>query len=229
MQDDHNLNTSESGNVLLIILLAVVLIGALSVAIQGTSSQNAHIDNETIVIRMTEAQRYAGQLERGVAFIMQNGKSESDIRFSHPDADADYGDLNTDTDKSDQVFANEGGGVEYESAPSGINDGSTWEFYGNTALPEVGSDEADLVAVLPNVTFAFCEKVNAQIGNSTIPLDTATCIKGTDNTRISDASQFTSSPNTTNETSFTIKPAMSGCIQCTSGNTYHYFHVLMAR
>ncbi len=231
---DNNNQSNQNGNVMVIILLAIVLLGALSVALQGTSSQNAHIDNETLIIRASEVQRYASELERGVSFIMQNGFSESDIRFAHPDANADYGDLSADSDKSDQLFSREGGAAKYRPPPDGINDGSLWEFYGNTALPEVGSNAADLIAVLPNVTQAFCEKINAVIGYDTTiqPTDSATCINSGAAARFDDSTQFAlglNAVNTVVEATFSLKPSMSGCVQCTSDNSYHFFHVLMAR
>ncbi len=221
---------SQSGNVLIIILLAIVLIGALTAALQGTSQQSSHIDNETLVLRISEVQRYASELERGVTFIMQNGFSESDIRFAHPDAHTDYGDLGADTDKSDQMFDRIGGGARYRLHPKDVNDGSAWEFYGNTALPDVGSSRAELIAVLPNVTQAFCEKANSMIGyGATQPIDPATCINSGASERFDGGMQFASSPNTVTEATFSLKPSLSGCVQCSSDSSYHFFHVLMAR
>ncbi len=221
---------SESGNVLVIILLAIVLIGALTAALQGTSQQNAHIDNETLILHISEIQRDAAEMARGIRFVMQNGLSENDIRFAHPDAHSDYGDLAADTDKSDQLFSREGGGTQYKSPPPDINDGSAWEFYGHTALPQVGSDAAELIAVLPNVTQSFCTKINNIVGyNTTQPQDSATCIHGGAATRFDSATQFDSSPNTVTEATFSFKPSTQGCVECTSDSSYHYFYVLMAR
>ena len=227
---DNNKNNSQSGNVLIIILLAIVLIGALTAALQSTSQQSSHIDNETLILRVSEVQRYASELERGVTFIMQNGFSESDVRFSHPDAHGDYGDLGADADKGDQLFAREGGAARYRLAPSDVNDESAWEFYGNTALPDVGSSKAELIAVLPNVTQAFCDRVNSNLGyDATQPTDSATCINSGASARFDDGTQFDATPNTTNEATFSLKPSMSGCVQCFSDNNYHFFHVLMVR
>ncbi len=224
------MNDGQSGNVLIIILLAIALIGALTVALQGSSQQSSHIDNETLILRISETQRYASELERGVTFIMQNGFSENDIRFAHPDAHSDYGDLGADTDKSDQLFDRIGGAARYRPPPKDVNDGSAWEFYGNTALPEVGSSRAELIAVLPNVTQAFCEKANSLIGyDATQPTDPATCINSGASERFDGGTQFASSPNTVTEATFSLKPSMSGCVQCSSDSSYHFFHVLMAR
>lgn len=220
---------NEDGNVIVIILLAIALIGALTAAIQGSSNKNANIDKETLILRVTEVQRYASELERAVNYIMYNNVSENDIRFAHPNADNDYGDLSTDSDRSDQVFHRDGGNATYKDAPDGINDGSAWEFYGNTALPEVGSDEADLIALLPNVTSDFCERANSMIGYTGQPQDSSTCINTGASARFDDGTQFSASPNTTTNASFSITPAMRGCIECISDGSMHYFHVLMAR
>ncbi|PCJ99357.1 MAG: hypothetical protein COA45_04780 [Zetaproteobacteria bacterium] len=223
-------NQYQSGNVLFIILLAVALIGALTVAIQGTSQQSGHIDKETLILRVSEIQRYAAELERGVNFIMQNGYSENDIRFSHPNAHSDYGDLGADSDKSDQMFDRIGGAAYYRTPPKGINDGSAWEFYGHTALPHVGSDRAELIVVLPNITQAFCERINNIIGyDATQPTDSSTCIHGGAAQRFDNTTQFPSSPNTVTDTTFSIKPSVQGCVQCSSDNSYHFFYVLMSR
>tara|TARA_B100001778_G_scaffold317188_1_gene304692 strand:- start:11 stop:706 length:696 start_codon:yes stop_codon:yes gene_type:complete len=221
---------TEKGNVLFIVLLAIVLIGALTLAVQQ-SGHDANIDKEKLIIRIAEVRRYTAELERGITFILQNGHSESDIRFAHPDADPDYGDLSADTDKSDQMFDRLGGAAQYREPPPGINDGSAWEFYGHTALPEVGTSAADLIAVLPNVTQSFCESYNKTLGydEAVQPEDTGTCIYNAASSRFDDGTQFYSSPNAVTDGSFTLRPSLSGCVQCTSDNTYHVFHVLMVR
>ncbi len=239
----------ERGNLLFMILLAVVLIGALTAAIQSTGRpEGANIDRETLVIRASEVQRYASELERAVLFILQqNGKSEVDIRFSHPDAHTDYGDLSADADPSDQVFHRTGGAAKYRAPPADIQTptGGNWEFYAGTHLPEVGSTKADLVAVLPNVTLAFCEKINdlnQQSGDQ--PEDTgAAAAAGNDPGDCVDAGalgrfdagrQFydtPSTPNTVDESTFTTMPGTQGCVQCVNigGAPYHFYHVLYAR
>lgn len=219
----------EQGNILFLVLLAVVLIGALTAAIHGSSQTSGNIDKETLVIRVSETKRYASELERAVMFILQNGKSEADIRFAHPDANSDYGDLSADSDPTDQVFHKDGGAAKYRVPPDGINDGSAWEFYGQTALPLVGSDAADLIAVLPNVNSDFCAQVNAGIGYAAQPTDSATCLNGGATSRFDDGTQFASSPNTVTDATFSVQPSTEGCVQCSVDGKYHYFRVLLAR
>jgi len=221
---------AQSGNILMIILIAIALIGALTVAIQGTSNQTATIDKETLVLRISEIRRYASELERGVAYVMQNGHSEVDIRFSHPELDEDYGDLSADTDKSDQVFAREGGGAIYRPPPSDITaESAQWEFFGTTSIPDVGSDKADLVAALGKVDPTFCDAINQSVGYAAQPEDPSTCLGEDLSNRFGASTQFLSSPNTVNDTTFSVTPSMEGCLECTSSGAQYYFRVLLAR
>ncbi len=241
-----NSNTPESGNILFMVLIAVVLIGLLTAVMMNTGGgENANIDEETLIIRVSEAQRHASELERAVMFITQSGKSEADLRFAHPDAPSTYGDLSADMDPSDQVFSPKGGSAGYKEPPADINDGSRWEFYGGTTIPGVASNRADLVIVLPNVTKQFCDKVNQMSGQDE-PEDTGgslasggaagNCVSMGAAGRFRDTQQFYATPNTMDESSFTqdpetnnARPALHACVHCAADNNYHYYHVLLAR
>ena len=256
--DHHNPRHGERGNVLFMILLAIALIGLLTAAVtRSNRPDGSNIDGEALVLRTSEVQRYASELERAVAFIMQQGFSESDIRFAHYDAHADYGDFAADSDKRDQVFDREGGGANYREPPKGVNDGSPWEFYASTHVPGMGrSDRAELVAVLPHVTKAFCDKVNALNGQNGTMDDDGTssasatnggsCVNAGAIARFDDARQFYSTINTMDESATSFehdpntsapRPAPQGCVKCavdTNGangtsDEYHFYHVLMTR
>jgi hypothetical protein len=237
-QNQHE-RAQENGNVIVFILIAVVLIGVVTAAIRSGGGESANIDSEQTAIRLSEVRQYASSLERGVAFIMQNGASEYDIRFAHADAPSHYGNINTTPDK--QVFSRLGGGVAYQKPPMGIQTTpAPWAFYGGNSLPNVGSLRPDLVAVLPNVTKSFCEAANKTLGYAPtiIPVDPSPgCINlGTSNAfSNSDGIDDTADdyrpandiPVGSGASAF-ITPATSGCVQC-SDNSYHYFHTLMAR
>lgn len=227
----------ESGNILFIILIAIVLIGALTAAISGSdNSESAGIDNETLVIRASEVQRYASELERGINYIMQNGASEEDIRFAIPTDTTNtsgYGDLAADTDKSDQMFHVDGGGANYRSVPNGVQvSAASWEFYGGTRIPGAGTDKADLIAVLPNVTAQFCDKVNELNNQTANPAE-----DGSGDINEGTAARFGSggtpvtfddaTPNTLNAATFSSTPALQACVNVSG--TYHFYHVIMPR
>lgn len=222
------------------ILAAIVLIGLLTAAIRATSRpEGASVDSETLDIAASRVRQYAAELEHAVSIVLGTGTSESDIRFAHPDANADYGVITSTPAR--QIFDPVGGAAEYRKAPAGVNDGSAWEFYGGTALPEVGSDRAELIAVLPNVTAEFCAKINEMNGYdpATQPQDTGAsaasggnpgdCLHGGASVRFGDSGQFFDTPNTVDAASFTRKPATQGCALCALDGEYHFFHVLLAR
>ena len=232
---NHNKNThapvTVSGNILFFILIAIFLIGAVTAAIRSGSQEGANIDKENVMINASAVQQYASNLERAVGIILQNGESESDLSFAHPDAASVYGTYGNSP--STEIFHPDGGGVDYQAPPEGISNGDAWEFYGNTHLPEVGTaSRPELIAVLPNVTEGFCEYINNSIGYSAQPIDSSTCLKSGDGLRFSSSQQFTSggSVNTVESATFSVKPSTSGCVECGSGTgNYHFFHVLMAR
>ena len=248
----------ERGNVLFMILIAVALIGLLTAAVsQSNRPQGSDIDPETLALRVSDAQRYAGELERAVNFVMRNGFSESDIRFANRKAHADYGDLSADPDTTDQIFDREGGGATYREPPDGVNDGSNWEFYGGTHIPGMGrADRAELVAVLPHVSQDFCDRVNElnqQSGTMTDDGTTAatganagSCVNLGAIGRFDAATQFYTTINTMDETNTSFehdantsaaRPAQQGCVTCSvdtngaNGTTdeRHFYHVLMTR
>lgn len=141
------------------ILGAIFLLGALTIMVRGSSTPGGGIDEERLIIRISEVQAYGRELEEAISYIFQNAHSEADIRFAHPDADVTYGDI-TDT-PSRQVFSRDGGGATYRPPASDIQTTPTnWVFSGNNSVPQIGSDKNDLVAFLPNVSQAFCMLLN---------------------------------------------------------------------
>ncbi|MBU0799725.1 MAG: hypothetical protein KKA05_01855 [Alphaproteobacteria bacterium] len=230
---------NESGNVIVFILMAVVLIGIVTAAIRSGGGERQNIDSEQLIIRAAEVRQYGSELERAVGFLLQNGVSEYDIRFAHTNASSDYGDINTNPET--QVFARQGGGAQYRVPALGLQTAqSNWNFYGNSALPRVGSSRSDLVAVLPNVTPEFCAAINKGNGYapSIIPIDPDPgCIETGDTSYFNDddgtadtADDYGATnviPIGTSPNEFLV-PAIQGCLRC-GDNSLHFFHVLIAR
>lgn len=226
---------TQSGNVIFFILLGIVLLGLVTAAMRSGGMEGSNIDSETTSISISRLKDQANAIERGITFIIQNGISETDLRFAHADAAAEYGNDPSITPQS-QLFNRAGGGVEYLPPPTGVNDGSDWEFFGNTHLPQVGSALPDLIAVLPHLTEAACTAINRQAGYTGTPTDdggasgSSDCIHSGASDRFSATTQFPGiASNTTNEGSFSIRPAMQGCVTCSVDGTRHYFRVLLAR
>jgi hypothetical protein len=225
---------SERGNILFMVLIAIVLIGTLTAVVSSTGDNNGSgIDQERLALHAGDVQRYASELERGVNYIVQNGLGEEAFRFSIPtntSAPFLYEELAADTDPRDQMFHPDGGAANYRAAPEGVqtSTGGAWEFYGNTQVPQVGSDRSDLIAVLPNVTLQFCEKINALNGQTdTQPLDGGGDIHNTSERFTTSTGYNDAAPNVLTSASFTKFPPLQACVQ--SGTDYHFYHVLYPR
>lgn len=220
----------ERGNVLLYILVAVVLLGLLTAALQGSDSLFEDVDREGNVIKATQVSRYGQELERAVRYVLDNGASESEIRFAFASAPSEYG--STATTPTFQVFSSTGGMARYRPPPANVAAVAQWDFYGHTAIPNVGSTLPDLVAVLGDVTEDFCGAVNQQLGLTAKPVDLAAgdtpdCVAGPVTSRF--VGTFDSTPNTMDPASFTKTPMMQACVLCASDNKNYYYYVLMAR
>lgn len=205
-------NHDENGNVIIMLLIAIALLGILTVMLQTSGQESSDISDEQLLINISSVQKYASELENGVTIILSNGNSESDIVFDNSVSETN-------------VFHSSGGAVKNIDAPSSVQTTpSAWEFRGTTAMPGVGTGVADLVAVLPNVTNSFCSKINEINGYSGQPDKGAgDCLtEGADF-----AGSFSAIPNTLDDTSFSKKPALQGCVKCDA--TYHFFHVLLKR
>ncbi len=220
---------NENGNILIILLMAVVLLGVLTMVISSKESGNKAIDDEQISLSINKIQTMSSQIAMGVDKLIRNGISETDIRFSHDKLNPDYG-VAGGSDSNAEVFHLDGGQISYQSPPKGINDGSEWEFMAHTALPDLGDNSySELVAILPNITDKYCDAINTRLGydiSVIYPEDTGACIY--DQTqRFSASNQYNdSSPNTINSASVKY-PFMEGCIKCSDKN--HYIKVLLVR
>lgn len=226
----------ESGNMIFIILLAIVLVGLVTAALRNSGLEMAGIDREEVIIRTSQVRQHAAEIERGVSYALQNGLSEADISFAHPDAPSGYGTYGTTP--AAEVFNPAGGGATWRNPPAGLSSGSGvygWEFYGTTAIPGAGTDRADLVAVLSNVSEAFCTKINEMNEQSGPPVDDGTCFftgtTGQFSPVAPPGSPFPSTPNTMNSGSFSKLPALEACVRCGNASTdpLHFYHVLLVR
>ena len=230
-------NHKQSGNVLIYILGAIFLLGLLVVLVKGSSTPGSNVDKEQLLIRVAEVQEYGQELERAIAYIMQSGHSEVDIRFAHPDADIAYGDI-TDT-PSRQVFSRSGGGAKYRKPPSDAQSTTTdWFFSGENIVVGVASsnscvtaDCTDLIALLMNVSKEFCVLINDKNGVENIgrnpPQDLGTMA-------YSDAfvGTYTITRHIKDDATLYLSGHLEGCFEgggTPPTGTYHYYRVLLAR
>lgn len=234
--DNLKRERGQAGNILVYIIGAIVLLGLLFAILRGNYHEGSDIDAEKAAIYISKVREQAADIERAVAFIQQNGFRESEIRFAHPDADAAaYGSISDEPGR--QVFSGEGGAAEYKLPPPGINDGTAWQFYATTHIPQIGTDteagrRSELIAVLPDVGKAFCFQMNAAL-RQRINLDVATdpaskgCVYDPGD-EFAGAFAEGSDANFIDHTKVTHLPPRELCVRCSDGS-FHYYRILLER
>lgn len=208
------------------ILLAIVLIGVLTVALRDNNGTNSDIDKESAGLKADQILAYSTELSQAVQTLLNNGTSETAIRFSTPGSTATYGDITLTP--TAQVFSKQGGNAVYRAPPknSTTNIASKWAFYAEASPPMIGSPKADLIATLLYLNDGTCRAINKRLGLSE-QLPSSTCPgsfstwNGTYNTSV-DAINWTPAPT---------MPVPQACVTCTvSGVTFNKFYtVLIAR
>ncbi len=227
---------TQCGNMLIYILGAIFLLGLLLVILKGNVQEGAGIDSDKITVRVQQIFTYANELERGVRNVTNNNAyGENDIRFGHPDSVVNYGLITSIPAR--QVFDETGGGVEYKTPPTDVNDGTQWQFYATTHIPDMGTDtpadsRAELLAVLPNVTRAVCERINLSLKQAiNLNNDTDSAANGcvhASGTPFTGTFVAGASANSLTTVEIPKHPAYELCVRC-NGGTFHYYRVLLSR
>lgn len=232
----------ERGSVLWFIMIAIVLLGAITIVIsRGGSTVDQSGDIEQIRIRSGQIMRYARSIESAIQDMRLRGVSENEISFENADTATDY--TNADCDAAADpnfpdclLFDVQGAGLSYNPPPSGTNDGSDWIFssannVGSAADP-VGTTLArsgnDLVMLLPNANTALCIQINRELNvgtPGTLPTDTA----GIDDTAFTGAY-----PNVLTiidaDPGLELDGQNAGCfIDANDSNKVYFYYVLLAR
>lgn len=204
------------GNVLFMLLIAVALLAALTVAVTRSDQGSITLSREQSSLSADKLLSFGADLKRGVEGLLRMGHSESTLSFAHHDL-VGYGTPGTNPTR--EVFHIQGGGVAFVSVPNSINDGHQWEFYGYSSAPGVGdADRPELMLVLPNVTDAFCTAFNQKIGLDETPDG---CVHNTAN-RFNGTFAATGAANTLNPAEFSRIPAPYACVRCSTTNQIYY-------
>ncbi len=220
---------AQSGNVFFVILLGITMFAALTGALVQMDRGTSNVSNERVEVAASQALRYISQLKQSVDFLYQDGVSEANIRFSHPKADSQYGDIATNTNY--QVFSENGGGLAYTQPPKDISASDIdYDFFGFSAAPQVGTSAPDLMVVMRNVNESVCNRLNEMVGydkGATIPSDTGTCVySSTTSDKFTGTFTTGGSINDMGETDYNL-PAYQACVAC--GSDYHFYSVLIER
>jgi hypothetical protein len=170
-------SSNESGNVLFLILIAVVLFAALSYAVTQTSRSGSGTDDGAL-IDAAQVSQYPASVRTSLIRMMVDGVQPADMEFNAP---ADFADLDN---ARAGVFHPTGGKATYVLASGDFMESATqtaWTFNmrnqinligltNGTTVPNAAS--ADLIAFLSGITDGLCTKINTDVGITTTPADT---------------------------------------------------------
>lgn len=244
----------QSGNILLFILIAILLIGLLTVSLTRSSNNtNDTGDFEQNTIIASQIMRYAKAIEASVTQLLARGCGENDISFEN-DIIAGYTNTfpSAPTTNECHVFEPEGGGQEFvnpstswldTSFSAGANYGE-FHFPRGTCIYGVGDNydlsgngncdinpvlNEELIITLPYLKQSICESLNRQAGHNfaTIPSEADSTLETN-----KFVGSYTGSSEVGNNP--TLYGVATGCLQqAPSGtypdNAYIFYHVLYAR
>ena len=216
----------ESGNAMWFILIAIALMGGLTVMLSrstGTSEETG--DYERTQLSATKIVREAKSYELAIDQLKARGCGENEISFWHDsdgndteDGSDDYYNARSPVDRSCHLFSPEGAGLNY---------GAGWIFTGESRVLGLGSDaRTELLAVF-ETNIQNCMQMNNLAG---VPNDASdapsenfgqTEFTGTFGTTFTD-------PFTIGNTSVQFEEAFQSCSK-DSADAYHYAHVLIQR
>jgi hypothetical protein len=174
----HN---SQSGNALWFILIAIVLLGGLTVLMSRSSSTSDDAgDYERGQIQVSEILRYAKSIEMAITNLQTNNQcSENDLNFDTPDL-VGYDNLSAPTNENCDVFSAAGGGETYskpktswlDSTHQAEPDFGDYVFSGGTFINGVGNSAGgnpdpknkELMIFLPYINRETCLEINNKVG-----------------------------------------------------------------
>lgn len=178
-----NTRTSEKGNVLFLILIAVALFAALSYAVtQSTRSGGGDASKETNLVNAAGLTQYPASIKTSITrMLVSSGVTADDLLFDLPP----FTDLTTTTLQARGVFypgttSGGGGGATYNPAPANVmanNSPGTWYFNGENQVVNIGTggalsaSNADVIAFLPGVSLSVCQSIHQRLGLSTTIID----------------------------------------------------------
>lgn len=172
-------NKTQNGNALFFILIAIALLGLLTVTMMRSSSDSNDAGSyEQSQIVASEVLNYAKSIENAVQMLLARGCSENELSFWHDSNDDgnenssdDYYNSKSPTDHSCHVFDVAGAGLTYQDMTDKIGPSINFRIAVTSvdrALKDIGEDDqADLYfSYITNLRDmdGFCDAVNRMNG-----------------------------------------------------------------
>jgi len=225
--------TSESGNVLFYILIAVVLIAALSFAVsRSNQGGSGTVSAETAKLAASEIIEFGNVAANAVAQLRLRGCPDTQLSFEN-DQITGYTNAGAPDDDTCHIFKLAGGAVNWSAVPAdaAASAAAVWTFNGEMDFINIGSNCAnsgctEMVAMIPDVRDQVCKTVNELLGvdtPATVPIDGSSSIV-----------KFTGSYGYSNQVGDEANSAKlvgfkAGCFTSTAAGYNVFYRVLRAR
>lgn len=160
----------QSGNVMIYILLALVLIGALTVALTRQSDQGGdNLSYEQAELQASQLIAYSLAAQNIVNQMIMSGSDVDDINPILPSDGA----FNT-APNIHKIYHPQGGGLNFKQASippfvaSGVSTKEGWYINKNTNVEWTPTSAKDIILTAFAVERTVCERINFKITGSTI-------------------------------------------------------------
>jgi len=222
------MSRGQSGNAILIILIAVFLFGALAAAfMRGARSGKTNLTASQTKLAAQQILEYSALLGRTVNKLRQRNCAENYISFEA--GSNGFANASAPVDMSCHVYNAAGGNITVADftnymVPSGSRVWGANRFFSGTAMQGVGTAAPELVFNVPDLRLEVCEAINKELSISgPISQDTVATTFATGN--LASTPSETYGDNGTNVAGIVGKEEFCG--QTTAG--YTYFKVLISR
>jgi len=155
-------SSSQHGSALFIILIAVALFAALSYAMTQNNGSAAGLSAEKIRLLSSDVMDMGNKLSDTIARLRLKGIKNTQLSFENSVVTG-YTNATCVTDAC-KIFLYSGGGLDWEIPVTEVNKGENWAYTGDLAIQNVGTTDADLVAILPDVSLTICNRINMMLG-----------------------------------------------------------------
>lgn len=188
---------SQSGSVLVLILIFIGLFAALSYTMsRGTDNGINHVKNSTADLIASEMIDYGQRVQNAVKMLFINGCTDNTISFESPETVGEtawgggtlYNNTASPTDKSCHVFYPNGGGLKFAPMPetsriagytptAGLYRDAYRYFFGatvNFATSATAGTNPEITMWATHITNEVCDKINQKLSitgsNTNVPM-----------------------------------------------------------
>lgn len=168
MNSDKQTRPDIRGNALIYVLLALALLGGLTMILAKQSSEESDTSYERNELLVTKMVAYAASAKQVVDQMMMTGTTPANINLERPQ------DTNFDTPPfTHKVYHPDGGGLSYQDPSADIFITATdiplpgWYFSDEMNVDWTPTTANDIVLVAYRIQKSVCEAINKKITGST--------------------------------------------------------------